>query len=146
MAGIVKHVTVLEFADSLRADQVLVDKANKTANIEILTGVATQEIQANAGKVTNLVYQDRSTGENKDLPLSAVFVQIGLVPNSEIVEDLVNVTNRGEIEIDERCRTSHKGIFAAGDVTTVPFKQINIAMGEGSKAGLSAFEYLTLEQ
>lgn len=146
LAGIVKHVTVLEFADSLRADQVLVDKANKTANIEILTGVATQEIQANAGKVTNLVYQDRSTGENKDLPLSAVFVQIGLVPNSEIVKDLVNVTNRGEIEIDERCRTSHKGIFAAGDVTTVPFKQINIAMGEGSKAGLSAFEYLTLEQ
>ena len=110
-----------------------------------MTGVQTCALPI-SGKVTNLVYQDRSTGENKDLPLSAVFVQIGLVPNSEIVKDLVNVTNRGEIEIDERCRTSHKGIFAAGDVTTVPFKQINIAMGEGSKAGLSAFEYLTLEQ
>lgn len=146
LAGIVNHVTVLEFADSLRADQVLVDKAKKTANIDILTGVATQEIQASGGKVTSLVYQQRATGDNKNLPLSAVFVQIGLVPNSDVVKDLVAINNRGEIEIDERCRTSRKGIFAAGDVTTVPFKQINIAMGEGSKAGLAAFEYLTLEQ
>lgn len=145
LAGIVKHVTVLEFADHLKADQVLVNKAREKANIDILTSVATQEIKATDGKVTSLVYQDRTTQENKELPLSAVFVQIGLVPNSELVKDLVTCNRFGEIEIDERCRTSKAGIFACGDVTTVPFKQINIAMGEGSKAALSAFEYLVMQ-
>ncbi len=144
LAGIVNHVTVFEFADTLKADQVLVNKAREKANIDILTSVASQEIKATDGKVTSIVYQDRNTNETKELPLSAVFVQIGLVPNSEVVKDLVNVTRFGEIEIDERCRTSKKGIFACGDVTTVPYKQINIAMGEGAKAGLSAFEYLVM--
>ncbi len=144
LAGIVEHVTVLEFGDTLRADQVLIDKANARANIDIIKSAATQEIHAENGKVVALSYQDRTTGETKRLDLSAVFVQIGLVPNSDVVKGLVSMTAHGEIEIDARCRTDKAGIFACGDVTTVPFKQINIAMGEGSKAGLSAFEYLMM--
>ncbi len=145
LAGIVKHVTLIEYGDKLRADQVLINKAKERANIDILTSIATQEIVADNGKVTSIVYQDRTTGENKTLDLSAVFVQIGLIPNSDVVKDLVNINKAGEIEIDEKCQTSRQGIFACGDVTTVPFKQINIAMGEGSKAALSAFEYLMLQ-
>ena len=145
LAGIVKHVTVLEFADDLKADQVLINKAKEKANIDIITSAATQEIKANDGKVTSIVYQDRSSSETKELDVSAVFVQIGLVPNTEFVKGFVDLNRFGEIEIDERCRTDRKGIFACGDVTTVPFKQINIAMGEGSKAALSAFEYLVMQ-
>ncbi|WP_352337007.1 alkyl hydroperoxide reductase subunit F [Psychrobacter sp. 16-MNA-CIBAN-0192] len=145
LAGIVKHVTVFEFADSLKADQVLINKAKEKANIEIITGAATKEIKATDGKVTSIVYEERSSGEIKELDLAAIFVQIGLVPNSEFVKGFVDLNRFGEIEIDERCRTDRKGIFACGDVTTVPFKQINIAMGEGSKAALSAFEYLVMQ-
>ena len=145
LAGIVKHVTVFEFADTLKADQVLVNKAKEKDNIDILTSVATKEIKATDGKVTSIVYEERESGETKELDLSAVFVQIGLVPNSEFVKGFVDVNRFGEIEIDERCCTDRKGIFACGDVTTVPFKQINIAMGEGSKAALSAFEYLVMQ-
>ncbi|MDN5560297.1 alkyl hydroperoxide reductase subunit F [Psychrobacter immobilis] len=145
LAGIVKHVTVLEFADDLKADQVLINKAKEKANIEFITGAATQEIKATDGKVTSIVYQDRSTGDTHERDLAGVFVQIGLVPNSAFVKGFVDLNRFGEIEIDERCRTDRKGIFACGDVTTVPFKQINIAMGEGSKAALSAFEYLVMQ-
>ncbi len=145
LAGIVKHVTVLEFADDLKADQVLINKAKEKANIDIITSAATQEIKAQDGKVTSIVYQDRSSSEIKELDVSAVFVQIGLVPNTAFVKGFVDLNRFGEIEIDERCRTDRKGIFACGDVTTVPFKQINIAMGEGSKAALSAFEYLVMQ-
>ena len=145
LAGIVKHVTVLEFADDLKADQVLINKAKEKANIDIITSAATQEIKAQDGKVTSIVYQDRSSSETKELDVSAVFVQIGLVPNTAFVKGFVDLNRFGEIEIDERCRTDRKGIFACGDVTTVPFKQINIAMGEGSKAALSAFEYLVMQ-
>ena len=145
LAGIVKHVTVLEFADDLKADQVLINKAKEKNNIDIITSAATQEIKANGGKVTSLVYQDRNSNETKELDISAVFVQIGLVPNTEFIKGFVDLNRFGEIEIDERCRTDRKGIFACGDVTTVPFKQINIAMGEGSKAALSAFEYLVMQ-
>ena len=145
LAGIVNHVTVLEFADDLKADQVLINKAKEKANIDIITSAATQEIKANDGKVTSIVYQDRSSSETKELDVSAVFVQIGLVPNTAFVKGFVDLNRFGEIEIDERCRTDRKGIFACGDVTTVPFKQINIAMGEGSKAALSAFEYLVMQ-
>ncbi|MDO5652089.1 MAG: alkyl hydroperoxide reductase subunit F [Moraxella sp.] len=144
LSGIVEHVTVLEFGDSLRADQVLIDKAVAKPNIDIIKSAATQEIIAKDGKVTELVYQDRVSGDDKTLALSAVFVQIGLVPNSEVVKGLVEMTAHGEITIDAKCRTNKAGIFACGDVTTVPFKQINIAMGEGSKAGLAAFEYLMM--
>ena len=145
LAGIVKHVTVLEFADDLKADQVLINKAKEKDNIEFITGAATQEIKATDGKVTSIVYQDRSTGDTHERDLAGVFVQIGLVPNTEFVKGFVDLNRFGEIEIDERCRTDRKGIFACGDVTTVPFKQINIAMGEGSKAALSAFEYLVMQ-
>ncbi len=145
LAGIVKHVTVLEFADELKADQVLINKAKEKDNIEFITGVATQEIKATDGKVTSIVYQDRSSGETYERDLSGVFVQIGLVPNTGFIKGFVDLNRFGEIEIDERCRTDRKGIFACGDVTTVPFKQINIAMGEGSKAALSAFEYLVMQ-
>ncbi|WP_372860131.1 alkyl hydroperoxide reductase subunit F [Psychrobacter sp.] len=145
LAGIVKHVAVLEFADDLKADQVLINKAKEKANIEFITGAATQEIKATDGKVTSIVYQDRSTGDTHERDLAGVFVQIGLVPNSAFVKGFVDLNRFGEIEIDERCRTDRKGIFACGDVTTVPFKQINIAMGEGSKAALSAFEYLVMQ-
>lgn len=144
LAGIVNHVTVLEFGDSLRADQVLIDKAEARENITIIKSAATTEITTDGSKVNALIYQDRVSGNSQTLPLSAVFVQIGLVPNSEIVKGLVTMTPQGEIEIDAKCRTSKAGIFACGDVTTVPYKQINIAMGEGSKAGLSAFEYLMM--
>jgi len=145
LAGIVNHVTVLEFADELKADQVLINKAKEKTNIEFITSAATQEIKATDGKVSSIVYQDRSTGETHERDLSGVFVQIGLVPNTGFIKGFVDLNRFGEIEIDERCRTDRKGIFACGDVTTVPFKQINIAMGEGSKAALSAFEYLVMQ-
>lgn len=145
LAGIVKSVKVYEFLPELKADRVLVDKANATQNIEIITNAATTEINATAGKVSSLTYQDRTSDELKDQPLSAVFVQIGLVPNSQFVDGVLETTRYGEINIDEKCRTSVPGVFACGDVTTVPYKQIIIAMGEGSKAALSAFEYLLTE-
>lgn len=145
LAGIVKHVTVLEFADDLKADQVLINKAKEKSNIEFITSAATKEIKATDGKVSSIVFEDRKTGETHERNLEGVFVQIGLMPNTDFVKGFVDVNRFGEIEIDERCRTDRKGIFAAGDVTTVPFKQINIAMGEGSKAALSAFEYLVMQ-
>ncbi len=145
LAGIVKHVTILEFADTLKADKVLVDKAMAKDNIDILTSVASKEIKATDGKVSSLIYTDRKTDEEKELPLSAIFVQIGLVPNSDFIKDFVKTNQFGEIEIDAKCQTSRKGIFASGDVTTVPYKQINIAMGEGSKSALSAFDYLVMQ-
>lgn len=145
LAGIVQHVTVLEFADDLKADQVLINKAKEKANIAIVTSAATKEIKATDGKVTSIVYEDRNTSETKEIELAGVFIQIGLVPNTGFIKGFVDLNRFGEVEIDERCRTDRKGIFACGDVTTVPFKQINIAMGEGSKAALSAFEYLVMQ-
>ena len=145
LAGIVNHVTVFEFADELKADRVLINKAKEKANIDIITSAATKEIKATDNKVSSIVYEDRHSGEVKEIDLAAVFVQIGLIPNTDFVKGFVDVNRFGEIEIDERCRTDRKGIFACGDVTTVPFKQINIAMGEGSKAALSAFEYLVMQ-
>lgn len=145
LAGIVNHVTVFEYADELKADQVLINKAREKNNIEIITSAATKEIKATDGKVSSIVYEDRKTSEIKEVDLAGVFVQIGLIPNTDFIKGFVDMNRFGEIEIDERCRTDRKGIFACGDVTTVPFKQINIAMGEGSKAALSAFEYLVMQ-
>ncbi|GAA5216314.1 alkyl hydroperoxide reductase subunit F [Corallincola platygyrae] len=142
LAGIVKSVTVFEFLPELKADKVLVEKAEAKANIKILKNVATQEITAAGGKVNGIQYQDRETEQVTTQTLDGVFVQIGLVPNSEFLGDLVDKTRFGEIVINEKCQTSEQGIYAAGDVSTVPYKQIVIAMGEGSKASLSAFEYL----
>lgn len=142
LAGIVKSVTVYEFMPELKADQVLVDQAMKRDNITILKNVATKEIQAENGKVTSLVYQDRATNELHRQPLAGIFVQIGLVPNSAFLNDAVELSPYGEIVINEKCETSVPGIYACGDVTTVPYKQIVISMGEGAKASLSSFEYL----
>ncbi|MEO1580752.1 MAG: alkyl hydroperoxide reductase subunit F [Pseudomonadota bacterium] len=144
LAGIVKHVTVLEFLPELKADQVLVDKARERDNIDIITNAASQEIKATDGKVSSLVYQDRDSGETVEIDTAAVFVQIGLVPNSSFLKGVVDMSDYGEIIINEKTETSAPGIFACGDVTTVPYKQIVVALGEGSKAALSVFEYLVM--
>jgi alkyl hydroperoxide reductase subunit F len=142
LAGIVKSVNVFEFMPDLKADQVLVDQAMKRDNISIHKNVVTKQILAQGGKVNAIEFQDRATEEVKQLDLHGVFVQIGLVPNSAFLKDVVELSQYGEVVINEHCQTSEPGIFAAGDVTTVPYKQIVISMGEGSKASLSAFEYL----
>ncbi|MDG3084999.1 alkyl hydroperoxide reductase subunit F [Vibrio hannami] len=143
LAGIVEHVTVLEFMDTLRADQVLIDKANSMPNIDIITMAQTTEVVGDGTRVTGIEYKDRNTDEIKQIELSGIFVQIGLVPNSEWLKDSkVELSPRGEIVVDAHGSTTVNGVFAAGDVTTVPYKQIIIAMGEGAKASLGAFDYL----
>ncbi len=143
LAGLVEHVTVLEFADTLRADQVLVNKAESMGNIEIIKQAQTTEVIGDGTRVTALNYKDRGSDEIRTIELAGIFVQIGLVPNSEFLKDsAVELSARGEIEVSAKGETSVPGIFAAGDVTTVPYKQIIIAMGEGSKASLGAFDYL----
>lgn len=142
LSGIVKSVTVLEFLPDLKADQVLVEKAEQRDNITILKNVAVKQIGAENGKVNGVDYQDRATDEIKTVDLSGVFVQIGLVPNSSFLKDVIELTPYGEIVINEKGETSEPGIFAAGDVTTVPYKQIVISIGEGAKASLTAFDYL----
>ncbi len=143
LAGIVEHVTVFEFADTLRADQVLIDKANATPNIDIIKMAQTTEVLGDGTRVTGIEYKDRNTDEIKTVELAGIFVQIGLVPNTEwLKESKVALSPRGEIEIDAHNSTTLSGVFAAGDVTTVPYKQIIIAMGEGAKASLGAFDYL----
>lgn len=142
LAGIVKSVTVFEFMPELKADKVLIDQAESKSNIKILKNVATKEISATAGKVSSIVYQDRESNHEHELPLDGVFVQIGLVPNSSFLNNIVDTTQFGEVVINEKCETSASGIYACGDVTTVPYKQIVVSMGEGAKASLAAFEYL----
>ncbi|MET0014970.1 MAG: alkyl hydroperoxide reductase subunit F [Sedimenticola sp.] len=142
LAGIVKSVTVYEFLPELKADQVLVDQAEGRDNITIKRNVATRQILAADGKVNAIEYEDRENGEVHQDALAGVFVQIGLVPNSQVVADLVETRPWGEIVVNEKCETSEPGIYACGDVTTVPYKQIVVAMGEGAKASLAAFEYL----
>ncbi|TGK80966.1 alkyl hydroperoxide reductase subunit F [Leptospira montravelensis] len=142
LSGIVKSVTLIEFGDKLNADKVLLDKVAESSNIKTLVKAQTTEIQTNAEKVTGLTYKDRSSEKSETIPLDGVFVQIGLVPNSSFVKDLVETNRFGEILVDEKCKTNVDGIFACGDVTNTPYKQIIIAMGEGAKAAISAFEYL----
>ncbi len=142
LAGIVKSVTVFEFMPTLKADQVLINQAEKRDNITIIKNAATNQIVATNGKVSAIEYTDRETNDVHTLDLAGVFVQIGLVPNSQFMEGVVDMTKYGEIVIDDKCQTSEPGIYAAGDVTTVPYKQIVISMGEGAKASLAAFEYL----
>ena len=143
LAGIVEHVTVLEFADTLRADQVLINKAESMPNIDIIKMAQTTEVVGDGTRVTGISYKDRNTDEIKHIELAGIFVQIGLVPNTEwLKESAVALTQRGEIEIGAHGNTNVNGIFAAGDVTTVPYKQIIIAMGEGAKASLGAFDFL----
>jgi len=141
LAGIVGHVTLIEYDSQLRADAVLQRKLGSLPNVQVITSALTTRVNG-ADKVTGLTYKDRNTGVEHDIALEGIFVQIGLVPNTEWLEDSVALTPRGEIEIDARGETSQPGIFAAGDATTVPYKQIVIAMGAGSTAALSAFDYL----
>ena len=146
LAGIVKSVTVLEFMPELKADKVLVEQLGKRDNIRVITSAAAQAIDTEDGKVSRIRYTDRTTDTTKELPLQGIFVQIGLVPNSDFMGDAVERTRFGEIVINAKGETNTPGIFAAGDVTTVPYKQIIVAMGEGAKAALSAFDYLIRQQ
>jgi alkyl hydroperoxide reductase subunit F len=140
LAGICAHVTLVEFAEQLKADDVLVRNLRGLPNVTIINNARTTEVVGNGQTVTALRYQDRSTEKVHEVALDGVFVQIGLVPSSAVAKELVTTNRMGEIVIDERCRTSKPGIYAAGDVSSVPFKQIVIAMGEGAKAALTAFE------
>lgn len=140
LAGICSKVTVVEFMENLKADQVLQEKAKSLPNVEIFTHTQTVEVVGNGTKVTGMKVKNRQTEEEKTLSLDGIFVQIGLMPNSSAFREVVETNRMGEIVIDTHCRTNVPGIYAAGDVSTVPFKQIIIAMGEGAKAALSAFE------
>jgi alkyl hydroperoxide reductase subunit F len=142
LAGIVAHVTLIEFDSQLRADAVLQRKLGSLPNVKIITSALTTEVHGNGEKVTGLSYKDRNHDTLHQIELEGIFVQIGLVPNTEWLKDAIALSPRGEIEIDHRGETSQVGIFAAGDATTVPYKQIVIAMGAGSTAALSAFDYL----
>jgi len=142
LAGIVQHVTLVEFADALKADAVLVSKLKSLKNVSIHVNAQTTEITGAGGKVNGLSYKDRASGEAHHVELEGVFVQIGLVPNTEWLKGTVELSRFGEIEIDARGHTNLPGVFASGDCTTVPYKQIVIAAGDGSKAALSAFDYL----
>lgn len=143
LAGIVEHVTLLEFGDVLRADQVLQDKLNSLPNATVIKSAQTTEVLGDGAQVTGLKYLDRISNEEHNIALEGIFVQIGLLPNTDFLkETAVELSNRGEIVINERNETNVKGVFAAGDCTTVPYKQIIIATGEGAKAALSAFDYI----
>jgi alkyl hydroperoxide reductase subunit F len=142
LAGLVEHVTLIEFAEQLKADAVLVDKLRSLPNASVHLNAQTTEIAGDGQKVTGIVFKDRASGETRRVDLAGVFVQIGLVPNTEWLRGTVELSKYGEIIVDARCTTSLPGVFAAGDATTVPYKQIVIAAGEGSKAALSAFDHL----
>ncbi|NIE68582.1 alkyl hydroperoxide reductase subunit F [Burkholderia sp. Ax-1719] len=142
LAGIVSHVTLLEFGAQLRADEVLQRKLRSLPNVTVHVNAQTTEIAGDGQKVTGLAFLERTSGEKRHVELEGVFVQIGLVPNTEFLKGTVALSKHGEIEVDAKGQTSVPGLFAAGDVTTVPFKQIVIAVGEGAKASLAAFDYL----
>ncbi|MBC9251802.1 alkyl hydroperoxide reductase subunit F [Pseudomonas alcaligenes] len=142
LAGLVSHVTLLEFADTLRADAVLQKKLYSLANVTVIKSAQTTEVKGDGQKVTGLVYKDRTSDAVHTVELEGIFVQIGLLPNSDWLKGTVELSRFGEIIVDAKGATNIPGVFAAGDVTTVPYKQIVIAMGEGSKASLSAFDHL----
>ena len=142
LAGVVKHVTLIEFDSQLRADAVLQRKLTSLPNVTVLTSTRSTEVLGDGEKVTALAYQDRTTNMPHQLDLDGIFVQIGLVPNTEWLKGAIELSPRGEIIVDARGETSVPGVFAAGDATTTPFKQIIIATGEGAKSALSAFDYL----
>jgi alkyl hydroperoxide reductase subunit F len=142
LAGIVAHVTLIEFDSKLRADEVLQRKLRSLPNATILVNAQTTEVLGDGQKVTGLMYKDRASGDTHWVELEGIFVQIGLLPNTEWLKGTVQLTPRGEIVIDDKGHTSVPGVFAAGDATTVPYKQIVIAMGAGATAALSAFDHL----
>jgi len=142
LAGIVSHVTLIEFDSQLRADAVLQRKLNSLPNVSVITSALTTQVLGDGEKVSGLTYKDRNSDTEHTVELEGIFVQIGLVPNTEWLKGTVDLSPRGEIEVNARGQTSVPGIFAAGDATTVPYKQIVIAMGQGATAALSAFDYL----
>ncbi|HWJ69733.1 MAG TPA: alkyl hydroperoxide reductase subunit F [Sphingobium sp.] len=142
LAGLVSHVTLIEYDSQMRADEVLQRKLRSLPNVTIITSALTSEVHGDGEKVTGLTYKDRNSDEAHRVELEGVFVQIGLVPNTEWLTDAITLSARGEIEVDARAQTTQPGIFAAGDCTTVPYKQIVISMGQGSTAALSAFDYM----
>jgi alkyl hydroperoxide reductase subunit F len=142
LAGVVKQVTVIEFMPELKADAVLVKKLHSLPNVTVHTHAQTTEITGADGKVNGLRYKDRASNTEHLVPLQGVFVQIGLVPNTEWLKGTLELSKHGEIVVDARGQTSLPGVFAAGDATTVPFKQIIIAAGDGAKAALGAFDHL----
>ncbi|MCF3934385.1 alkyl hydroperoxide reductase subunit F [Acuticoccus sp. M5D2P5] len=142
LAGITSHVTLLEFDVELRADDVLQRKLFSLPNVTVLTSAKTTEVRGNGAKVVGLTYESRITGESHDVAVDGIFVQIGLLPNTEWLRGTIELSDRGEIEVDDHGRTSLPGVFAAGDCTTTPFKQIVIALGDGAKASLAAFDHL----
>jgi len=140
LSSIATEVTVLEFMDDLKGDKVLQDKLATLPNVKVITNVATQSVEGDGNKVTGLIYKHRDTNKTEELHVDGVFVQIGLTANSALLSDIVEMSPIGEILVDTHCRTNVPGIYAAGDVTIVPYKQIVVAIGEGAKAALSAFE------
>jgi alkyl hydroperoxide reductase subunit F len=142
LAGIVKHVTLIEFGTELRADAVLQRKLQSLPNVAVILNAQTTEVAGDGHKVNALVYKDRASGAEQRVPVEGVFVQIGLVPNTEWLKGALELSKTGEIVVDARGQTSLPGVFAAGDCTTVPFKQIIIAAGDGAKAALGAFDHL----
>lgn len=142
LAGIVSHVTLVEFDTKLRADAVLQKKMYSMPNVTVITNALSKEVLGANGKVTTLRYEDRANNQMHDVALEGIFVQIGLLPNTDWLKGVIDLSPRGEVIIDQKGETSMPGVFAAGDCTTVPYKQIIIAMGEGAKASLSAFDYL----
>ncbi len=142
LAGLVSHVTLIEFDPQLRADAILTRKLFSLTNVTVITGAQTTEVVGDGQRVIGLKYKDRASGEMRDLQLAGVFVQIGLIPNTDWLKGSVKLSPRGEVEVDARGGTSVPGVFAAGDCTVVPYKQIVIAVGEGAKASLSAFDHL----
>ena len=142
LAGLVAHVTVVEFADQLKADAVLVKKLHSLPNVTVITNAQTTEITGANGKVNGLSYKDRTSGAEHHVELEGVFVQIGLVPNTEWLKGTLELSKFGEIIVDAKGQTNLPGVFAAGDCTTVPYKQFVIAAGAGATAALSAFDHL----
>ncbi len=142
LAGVTGHVTLLEFTDTLRADAILQKKLFSLPNVTVIKDAQTTEVTGASGKVNGLRYIDRITGESRTIELEGVFIQIGLLPNTDWLKGTLNLSRFGEIEVDARGATSIRGVFAAGDCTTTPFKQIVIALGEGARASLAAFDHL----
>lgn len=140
LAGICRRVSVFEYMDALKADDVLQQKLRSLPNVEVFTSAQTLKVEGDGAKVTGLQVKDRQTGEVREVALDGIFVQIGLTANSEPFRGVLDTTPAGEIKTDAHCRTSLPGVYAAGDVSDVPYKQIVIAMGEGAKAALAAFE------
>jgi NADH-dependent peroxiredoxin subunit F len=142
LAGVTDHVTLIEFLDQLKADEVLTRKLRSLPNVEVMTHARTTEVRGDGARVIGLRVEDRASGEVKDVEVSGVFVQIGLAPSTGWLRDTLELSPHGEIVVDAKGRTSVPGIFAAGDATTAPFKQIIVAAGDGAKAALGAFEHL----